>query len=546
MVHRADRSQQVMGVIDVTEGAPGNLGVVVNVAIGIHNHDELRQRQQTRAPDRVHHLLGVLRVALLDAHDHAVVKDARDGQVVVDDLGHGHPDERQEDALGRLADRSVLLGWPADHDGLVDRTALHGHAFDSQRRERFHRCVEAGVVAEGTFGQAAAGFQPPLQHDLGLRGHLQRDGQAVDQVDPLAAQEAREQVLVDLGRQRGAGAVSDRGVAAEGNGHRQPLTSALGHRVVGVGVLVDLPVQAHGARVVLLQPVHPEVAVPGDGVLRVGQAQVEERPAIPGPRHHAGQLVQVDVRAPADDVLAGPVPHLLRRDAAQARQLPERLPEPAESRRYLGFEQPGNRVADVVEPVDAESPRHPPFGAEHVHGQWHDAPGGAVEDQGGPTLPNDPGHDLGGFQRRVDRYPDVPEISFALQRGKEVPDVRVRVGHAAILAAEGGSRRTLVGSGGQGGGSAAGGDWPELHASPALFQDCLPEECHHTGIFLGAHPLDQKSLHAVTASHPGPGDGGVSAPGSAEQRRVVQSSAAWCRVAQRGAEKRRVGLARSG
>ena len=30
------------------------------------------------------------------------------------------------------------------------------------------------------------------------------------------------------------------------------------------------------------------------------------------------------------DVLAGPVPHLLRRDAAQARQLAERLPEPAE------------------------------------------------------------------------------------------------------------------------------------------------------------------------------------------------------------------------
>ena len=93
-------------------------------------------------------------------------------------------------------------------DRVVDRVALHRHALDVQHRERLDRRVEAGVVAERPLGQPLARLDVALQHDLRVRRHLQRHGQAVDHLDPLAAQEAGEQVLVDVARQRRAGARS--------------------------------------------------------------------------------------------------------------------------------------------------------------------------------------------------------------------------------------------------------------------------------------------------------------------------------------------------
>ena len=42
-------------------------------------------------------------------------------------------------------------------------------------------------------------------------------------------------------------------------------------------------------------------------------------------------------------------------------------------------------------------------------------PRAVVENQSRTAVAHDPVHDLGGFQSRIDRYPDVPEIPFALQ-----------------------------------------------------------------------------------------------------------------------------------
>ena len=79
---------------------------------------------------------------------HAVVERARDRQVVVDDLGHGHADRRQEDPLGRLAEPRVLLRRLADDDRRVDRVAAHRQRGDVEDRERLGGRVVAGVVAE--------------------------------------------------------------------------------------------------------------------------------------------------------------------------------------------------------------------------------------------------------------------------------------------------------------------------------------------------------------------------------------------------------------
>jgi len=56
-----------------------------------------------RAPDRVHHLLRVLRIALVDRDDRAVVEAAGLRQVVVHDVRDDHLEQGQEEAFGGLA-----------------------------------------------------------------------------------------------------------------------------------------------------------------------------------------------------------------------------------------------------------------------------------------------------------------------------------------------------------------------------------------------------------------------------------------------------------
>ncbi len=427
MVHRPDGRDQVVGIVDVAEGAPGDLVVVVHVAVGVDDHDQLRQRQQPGPPDRVHHLLRVLRITLLDGDDAAVVEHPRLRQVIIDDLGDHHPDQRQEDPFGGLAHRTVLLRRPTDHDRLEHRVTLRRHHVDVQRRERFDGGVEAGVVAERPLGQPLPRLEPALEHHLCVRGHPQRDGEAVDHLHPLAAQVTGEQVLVEVGGQwRGRG-VGDRRVAPERDRDRQPLPTPLGDRVMRVGVLVDLPVHADGACVVALQPVHPEVARPGLGVLRVRQTEVEEGPAVVRPGVHPRQPEQVDVRTLENDVLAGRGPDPAGRDRGERRRLAERLAQPGQADRQLRAQQRAEPFTDVVQRLDAERGSHPLLGAEHVDRQRHVGAGRGLEQQSRPALPYHPGHDLGDLETRVDGYGDAAQILPPFEMSKE--RTQIRPGH---------------------------------------------------------------------------------------------------------------------
>ncbi len=308
-----------------------------------------------------------------------------------------------------------------------------------QGGERLDRGVETRVVAERTLRTAFPRLQPALEHHLGVRRHLQRDGQAVDHLHPLAAQEPGEQVLVDLRRQRGGRRVGHRRVTAERDRHRQPLPAALGDGMMGVGVLVDLPVHADRPGVMALQPVHAKIALTRLGMLRVGQAQVQEHPAVVRPGVHAGQAEQVDVRALEDDVLARRGPDPARRHRPQRGDLAQRLPQPAEPDRDLGSEQGGDPVADLVEAAGPQRGGHPPLGAEDVDGQRHVGAERPVEQQRGPALPNHPRDDLGDLQDRVDRDADVPQVAVALEMNEERAQIRpghdTHPGRTPILAA---------------------------------------------------------------------------------------------------------------
>src|SRR6476469_6688497 len=121
VIDRTHGVQRVVGVIDVPECSPRDLRVVVHVTVPIDDDDQLRQRHQSGAPYRIHHLLGMFGEPLLDRDDDAIVKHARLGQVVVDDLRNGEADQGQENSLGGLPDRPNLLRWSADNDRQKDR-----------------------------------------------------------------------------------------------------------------------------------------------------------------------------------------------------------------------------------------------------------------------------------------------------------------------------------------------------------------------------------------------------------------------------------------
>ena len=83
--------------------------------------------------------------------------------------------DRQEDALGRLAEPVVLLRRAPDDGGRIDRPRA-----PRDRREVEHGVVAgqrvvAGVVAERALEPLLGGVDVALQHDLGLRRHLEVD-----------------------------------------------------------------------------------------------------------------------------------------------------------------------------------------------------------------------------------------------------------------------------------------------------------------------------------------------------------------------------------
>ncbi len=48
MVDGAFHDREVTGVVGVAEGAPGDLVQIVDVAVGVHDHDQLGERHHVR------------------------------------------------------------------------------------------------------------------------------------------------------------------------------------------------------------------------------------------------------------------------------------------------------------------------------------------------------------------------------------------------------------------------------------------------------------------------------------------------------------------
>jgi hypothetical protein len=171
------------------------------------------------------------------------MEDAFGRQVDVDDLRDGHLHHRQEDALDGLAHPGVFHRRLADDGGGVDGVFAMGDAGDVEDRILVLHGVEAGVVAEGAFGAQLAEFDVAFEDDLGVGRDFEIDGFALHDLDRLAAQEAGDQILLDIRRRGNDGGECRGRVGADGYGdlharafeiaelHLQPSEPAVGDRI---------------------------------------------------------------------------------------------------------------------------------------------------------------------------------------------------------------------------------------------------------------------------------------------------------------------------
>jgi hypothetical protein len=155
VIERIDGAEHELNValgVDIVERLPRDFAVILHIHVFVDDDDHLGEHRLAGAPDRVHHLSSVTRVALTDGDQDQVVEDAfwRHGDVA--DFGELQAHEREEDALDGLAHVIVLHGRRTDDGGGVNRIFALCDAGDVKHRVIIGERVKSGVVAEGTFG----------------------------------------------------------------------------------------------------------------------------------------------------------------------------------------------------------------------------------------------------------------------------------------------------------------------------------------------------------------------------------------------------------
>ena len=277
------------------------------------------------------------------------------------------------------------------------------------------------MVAERALDPDVGAVDPALEHDLGVRRHLEVDGLALDELHRRALQEAGHHQLADVLRQRRARGVGGDRIEPERDGDRDPAVRR--RPEVGAAVLVDLPVHERGAPVDLLHPVHADVADAGRLVLRDHGRERDERGRVERPAALDREHVEVDVVARQHDLLAGRLRDLLRHRVGDRLQLPERAHLVDEPLRRLQLEDLAELVGEVVELLDAERHAHALLGAELVD---QERVGGAfrvLEQERRPAGLDDAVDDLRDLEVRVDLGGDADELALLLEEGDPLAQV---------------------------------------------------------------------------------------------------------------------------
>jgi hypothetical protein len=173
--------------------------------------------------------------------------------------------------------------------------------------------VEAGVIAERAFHSVLVRIDVAFDHDFGIGRRFDGLRHAPHELHRLAAQIARQQILVDVGRQRRGGAPHRRRISAEDDRTRNNrLLFLLCHALVFCAALVPLPVHHQGAIVLDLQAIHAHVADVAQGIARDDLHQRDVPAAVERPAFEEGQLREGNLIVGTDDFLHRRVAHDLR------------------------------------------------------------------------------------------------------------------------------------------------------------------------------------------------------------------------------------------
>ena len=115
-------------------------------------------------------------------------------------LGDRELHEREENALDGFAHPGVFHGRLADDGGGVDGIFAVGDAGDVEDGIEIFERVEAGVVAEGAFAAEFVEIDVAFENDLRVGGNFEVHGLALHQLDRLLAEEAGDEIFLDVGR----------------------------------------------------------------------------------------------------------------------------------------------------------------------------------------------------------------------------------------------------------------------------------------------------------------------------------------------------------
>ena len=270
----------------------------------------------------------------------------------------------------------------------------------------------------------------PLEHDLGVRGHLEVDRLAAHELDGLAAQEPGEHELVDVLRERCARRVRGHGIEPDGDRDRDP--PVLGGEQVGSAVLVQLPVHERRAAVDHLHPVHADVAAAGLRILRDHGREGDERRGVARPAALDRQAAEIDVVALVEHLLARRFRDDLRpcvRDRLQLEQTSDLL---AQTLRRLEVEDVADLRGGVVEPLDPERQAHAPLRAELVDEERVLRALRVLEQERRPARLHDPVDNLRDLEVGIGLGGDAPQLALALEEGDPGAEVTGRRRHGAF------------------------------------------------------------------------------------------------------------------
>src|ERR1051326_8431421 len=212
MVERIDWSQRELNIalrIDVIQNPQRHISEILHVDIFIHHYDAFREHRLPERPDGVHHFARLAGIGLPDRNNHQVVEDALNWQVDVNQFRDRELHHRQEDAFDRLAHVSVFLRRLADNGRSINGIFAMRDATQMKDRVEIFQRVEAGVIAEGPFAAEFVEVNVAFENDFAAGGNFEIHGFALDEIDRAAAQEAGNQVFLNLRRCGNDGGESD-------------------------------------------------------------------------------------------------------------------------------------------------------------------------------------------------------------------------------------------------------------------------------------------------------------------------------------------------